>query len=122
MADELSASMSRAIRARGSMARPYAPAPAGAAGRGPGIISLRAAAPGPDPVASHAAYRRLYVGFTLSNVGSQLAVVAIGLQVYEITRSTAAVGIVGFFALVPLVVMGLYGGTLVDHYDRRRWA
>jgi MFS family permease len=64
-------------------------------------------------------YRRLYAGFTLSNVGSQLAVVAIGLQVYELTRSTAAVGIVGLCALVPLVVMGLYGGTLVDHFDRR---
>ena len=58
-------------------------------------------------------------GFTLTNVGSQMAVVAIGLQVYDLTESTAAVGLVGLFALVPLVVMGLYGGTLVDHYDRR---
>ncbi len=72
------------------------------------------------PLRANPAYRRLYVGFTLSNVGSQLAVVAIGLQVYAITRSTAAVGVVGLCALVPLVVMGLYGGTLVDHYDRRR--
>ena len=71
------------------------------------------------PLRENAPYRRLYVGFTLSNVGSQLAVVAIGLQVYDLTRSTAAVGIVGLCALVPLVVMGLWGGTLVDHYDRR---
>ena len=72
------------------------------------------------PLRSNAAYRRLYAGFTLSNVGSQLAVVAIGLQVYDLTRSTAAVGVVGLCALVPLVVMGLYGGTLIDHFDRRR--
>lgn len=72
------------------------------------------------PLRANPAYRRLYTGFTLSNVGSQLAVVAIGLQVYDLTRSTAAVGVVGFCALVPLVVMGLYGGTLVDHFDRRR--
>jgi MFS family permease len=71
------------------------------------------------PLRSNAPYRRLYAGFTLSNVGSQMAVVAIGLQVYDLTRSTAAVGIVGLCALVPLVVMGLYGGTLVDHFDRR---
>ena len=71
------------------------------------------------PLRANAPYRRLYAGFTLSNVGSQLAVVAIGLQVYELTRSTAAVGVVGLCALVPLVVMGLYGGTLVDHFDRR---
>jgi MFS family permease len=71
------------------------------------------------PLRVNPAYRRLYAGFTLSNVGSQLAVVAIGLQVYDLTRSTAAVGVVGLCALVPLVVMGLYGGTLVDHFDRR---
>jgi MFS family permease len=64
-------------------------------------------------------YRRLYIGFNLSNIGSQMATVAIGLQVYDLTRSTAAVGLVGLFALVPLVVMGLYGGSLADHHDRR---
>jgi MFS family permease len=71
------------------------------------------------PLRVNPAYRRLYAGFTLSNIGSQLAVVAIGLQVYDLTHSTAAVGVVGLCALVPLVVMGLYGGTLIDHFDRR---
>jgi hypothetical protein len=71
------------------------------------------------PLRVNAAYRRLYAGFTLSNIGSQLAVVAVGLQVYDLTRSTAAVGLVGLCALVPLVFMGLYGGTLIDHFDRR---
>lgn len=72
-----------------------------------------------EPLRSNPDYRRLYAGYTLSNVGSQLAVVAVGLQVYDLTRSTASVGIVGLCALVPLVIMGLYGGTLVDHFDRR---
>jgi MFS family permease len=71
------------------------------------------------PLRVNAAYRRLYAGFTFANVGSQLAVVAVGLQVYDLTKSTAAVGLVGLFALVPLVAMGLYGGALVDHFDRR---
>lgn len=48
--------------------------------------------------------------------------VAVGLQVYAITGSTLAVGVLGLFALVPLVVLGLYGGALVDAYDRRRVA
>jgi MFS family permease len=74
------------------------------------------------PLRANAPYRRLYAGFTLSNIGSQMAVVAIGLQVYDLTGSTAAVGLVGLFALVPLVVMGLYGGSLIDHFDRRRVA
>ena len=71
------------------------------------------------PLRESAPYRWLYAGFTLSNVGSQMAVVAIGLQVYALTRSTASVGLVGLAALVPLVVMGLYGGSLADHHDRR---
>jgi MFS family permease len=71
------------------------------------------------PLRANAEYRRLYIGFNLSNIGSQMATVAIGLQVYDLTGSTAAVGLVGLCALVPLVVMGLYGGSLADHHDRR---
>lgn len=74
------------------------------------------------PLRENVEYRRLYVGFLLSNIGTHLAVVAIGLQVYDLTGSTASVGLVGFFALVPLVVLGLYGGSLADHHDRRRIA
>jgi hypothetical protein len=74
------------------------------------------------PLRTHPAYRRMYAGITLSNIGSTMAVVAIGLQVYALTGSTAAVGLVGLFALVPLVAFGLYGGSLVDHHDRRRVA
>ncbi len=82
-------------------------------------VPLRSHLPDLTPLRESPAYRRLYAGFTLSNIGSQMAIVAIGLQVYDLTGSTAAVGLVGFFALVPLVVMGLYGGSLSDHHDRR---
>jgi MFS family permease len=64
-------------------------------------------------------YRRLWAGLTLANIGQQLALVAIGLQVYDLTRSTFSVGLVGLFALVPLIVLGLYGGAIVDAHDRR---
>ncbi|MEO7421798.1 MAG: MFS transporter [Ornithinibacter sp.] len=80
---------------------------------------MRSLLPDLTPLRESAAYRAVYAGFTLSNVGSQMAVVAIGLQVYDITGSTASVGVVGLFALVPLIVLGLYGGSLSDHHDRR---
>lgn len=83
------------------------------------IGRVRAHLPDLTPLRESPAYRRLYAGYLLTNAGSQLAVVAIGLQVYELTGSTAAVGLVGLFALVPLVVLGLYGGSLADHHDRR---
>jgi MFS family permease len=64
-------------------------------------------------------FRRLWWGMSVANFGTQLTVVAVGLQVYELTRSTLSVGLVGLCALVPLVVLGLYGGAIVDHADRR---
>ena len=73
-------------------------------------VLLRSHLPDLTPLRENAAYRRLYAGFTLSNIGSQIAVVAIGLQVYEITGSTASVGLVGLFALVPLVAFGTEAG------------
>lgn len=64
-------------------------------------------------------FRRLFVGTALANIGQQLAITALGLQVYDLTRSTFAVGLVGLAALVPLVSLGLYGGAVVDAFDRR---
>lgn len=64
-------------------------------------------------------FRRLWWGLSVANLGTQLTVVAVGLQVYALTSSTFAVGILGLCALVPLVAFGLYGGAIVDHYDRR---
>lgn len=72
------------------------------------------------PLRTSPAYRRLWVGLTLAGVGSQLGVTAVALQVYDETRSSFAVGLVGLVSFVPLVVLGLYGGALVDAFDRRR--
>jgi len=71
------------------------------------------------PLRVSPAFRRLWLGLTISNLGAQLTVVAVGLEVYHLTGSTGSVGLLGLFALVPLVIFGLYGGAIVDHYDRR---
>ncbi|NUU17252.1 MFS transporter [Cellulomonas humilata] len=74
------------------------------------------------PLRVSPAFRRLWWGLSISNLGAQLTVVAVGLQVYALTGSTASVGILGLCALVPLVFFGLYGGAISDHYDRRKVA
>lgn len=74
------------------------------------------------PLRVSADFRRLWLGLSIGNLGAQLTVVAVGLQVYAQTSSTFAVGVVGLCALVPLVVFGLYGGAVVDHMDRRKVA
>lgn len=71
------------------------------------------------PLRVSPAFRRLWLGLSIANLGTQFTVVAVGLQVYELTRSTFSVGLVGLCALFPLVVFGLYGGAIVDHADRR---
>jgi MFS family permease len=64
-------------------------------------------------------FRRLWSANIITVVGAQLTVVAVPAQIYEITGSSAYVGLTGLFGLVPLVVFGLYGGALADVMDRR---
>ena len=64
-------------------------------------------------------YRRLWGALAVSNIGQQMTAVAVGIQVYAITGSSWAVGLVGLFQLVPLIIFGLYGGALSDVHDRR---
>ncbi|WP_027500948.1 MFS transporter [Rhodococcus sp. UNC363MFTsu5.1] len=65
-------------------------------------------------------FRRLWLASIVTVIGAQISVVLVPLQVYEITRSSAYVGLTGLFGLVPLVVFGLWGGALADVMDRRR--
>ncbi len=67
-------------------------------------------------------YRRLWLGSTVSQLGQQMTAVTIAIQVFAITHSTFSVGLVGLFALVPLITFGLYGGAFADAVDRRQLA
>lgn len=71
------------------------------------------------PLRVSAPYRRLWLALGISSIGQQMAAVAVGLQVYDITQSSLMVGLVGLAQVVPLVAFGLYGGTLSDAFDRR---
>jgi transmembrane secretion effector len=71
------------------------------------------------PLRESRQYRVLYVGELLAFLGSQLTVVAVPLQVYLLTRSSLAVGLVGLAQLGPLLVCSLVGGAVVDAVDRR---
>ncbi|MFD2839705.1 MFS transporter [Populibacterium corticicola] len=72
------------------------------------------------PLKESPAFARLWWGLGVSNFGAQVTVMAVGLEVYDITQSTFKVGLLGLAALIPLVLLGLYGGALVDVYDRRK--
>lgn len=65
-------------------------------------------------------FRRLWTANIVTVIGAQLTVVAVPAQIYAITGSSGMVGLTGVFGLVPLIVFGLWGGALADHFDRRR--
>lgn len=73
-----------------------------------------------SPVRASRGYRNLLVGDSISVIGTQVTAVAVPLQVYALTRSASAVGLVGLAGLFPLIVFGLYGGAVADAVDRRR--
>ena len=72
-----------------------------------------------SPLRESPAFRRLWAGSTLSSVGGALTTFAVPLQVYDITRSPLAVGALGIATAVPILVIGLLGGSLADAFDRR---
>jgi MFS family permease len=71
------------------------------------------------PLRQSPAFARLWIGAAISGIGSQMTIVAVSLQIFDLTRSTLAVSLVALFALAPMVVFGIYGGMLADVFDRR---
>jgi MFS family permease len=73
-----------------------------------------------SPLRASRAFRTLWLSQIATTAGRQFVVVAVPFQVYVLTHSSLAVGLLGIFQAVPIVVAGLYGGALADRMDRRR--
>jgi len=73
---------------------------------------------------SHA-YRLLFTGQLVSAFGYAITYVVLPWQVYQLTKSTLLVGLVGLTEFVPMLALAFIGGALADAVDRRRlilWA
>ena len=84
------------------------------------LSRLRGLAIDLEPLRVSKDYRRVWFGQLVSHTGSQITVVALFVQIYDLTRSAAAVGLIGLFQLVALVVASIGGGAIVDRLDRRK--
>jgi MFS family permease len=73
-----------------------------------------------SPLRASRAFRLLWFSQFATVAGRQFVVVAVPYQVYVLTHSSLAVGLLGVFQAVPIVAAGLYGGALADRLDRRR--
>ncbi|MFE1229441.1 MFS transporter [Streptomyces sp. NPDC058745] len=85
-------------------------------------LSVRLASVLPDtaPWRSSADFRLLWIQGLVTYFSSFMALIALPLQIKDLTNSPFAVGAMGAVELVPLVVFGLYGGALADAVDRRK--
>jgi MFS family permease len=82
--------------------------------------ALRGLAVDVTPLRRHRDFRLLWTGQLISETGRQMTRVAVLVQVFALTRSAAAVGLVGLVELVFLMASTVLGGSIVDRVDRRR--
>jgi len=65
-------------------------------------------------------YRLFFAGELVSNTGSWMQTMAEAWLVLSLTHSGTAVGATFAFRFGPVLLFGLWGGALVDRFDRRK--
>ncbi len=65
-------------------------------------------------------FRLLFIGHSVSNFGDEIVAVAVPFQVFQLTGSSLAVGLLGLAALVPVFVFPIVGGAFADALERRK--
>jgi len=73
-----------------------------------------------SPLRDSRDFRLLWIGEVISHTGRHITVVALPFQVFELTRSPLAVGLIGLAQIGPLIAFSLIGGAIADAHDRRR--
>lgn len=70
-------------------------------------------------------FRLLWTGQLISITGSQMRMVAVDWQVYEIATKQGlnpalALGFIGLLRLVPMILTALFAGVAADRFERRK--
>lgn len=83
------------------------------------MIEKRAAAGGTFRALRHRNYRLWFMGQGTSLIGTWMQTMAQQLLVYRLTGSAAALGMINFMGLIPLLPLALWGGSLSDRIPKR---
>jgi MFS family permease len=80
-----------------------------------------AATPADDRFAAfrHKAYARYFVARFLSYFALQIVIVAVGWQIYDLTRDPFDLGLVGLIQFAPALLLMLVTGSVADRFSRR---
>ncbi|MCZ4059498.1 MFS transporter [Pantoea sp. LMR881] len=73
-----------------------------------------------DSLLRHRAFVAFWLARTCSSFGFQMFSVAISWQIYALTNSALALGMIGLMQFLPSVLLALPAGHLADQFDRRR--
>jgi MFS family permease len=65
-------------------------------------------------------FRLFWIGYFVSQVGNSMQQMAVSWLLYDMTNSALQLGLNGAFRAVPMIILGLFGGTIADRFDRRR--
>ena len=87
--------------------------------RGRARAAIRRIAIDIEPLRASRDFRLLWFGQLISLTGRQLTVVALPYQVFQLTGSSLAVGLIGLAQVVPLILLSILGGAVADRWDRR---
>ncbi|HZA41687.1 MAG TPA: MFS transporter [Actinomycetota bacterium] len=72
-----------------------------------------------SPLRLSVPFRSLMVGQSVSLVGTQMRYVALAWQVFQLTGSSVAVGLLGLAEVVPMLALTVHSGALADVRDRK---
>lgn len=72
------------------------------------------------PAFRHRNYQLYFTGQLISLIGTWLQIVALGWLVLEITQSAFQVGLVSGLSMLPILLFSLFGGVIVDRFDKKR--
>jgi len=73
-----------------------------------------------SPLRKYPDVRRLYIGGSVSFLGSMVTSVAVPYQVYKITKSSLMVGVIGVVEIAAILGVAFIAGAIADAVDRRR--
>jgi MFS family permease len=83
------------------------------------LALLRLVAIDVSPLRRYRNFRLRTVASCVSAFGSFFTMVAVPIQIKQLTDSTVAVGLIGAVEFLPIVAVGLLGGAIADRFDRR---
>lgn len=81
---------------------------------------MSAGSPDSPSLFQHRPFLLYFGGRLFSNFSRQIVAVAVGWQVYDITKSALHLGLVGLAQFLPTLILTFYAGHVADRFDRKR--